>query len=459
MNLVFMDEKLGKDICVVSPTVTERELQVRLSDVGQYSPKRDARNLPASPTASKYAAVPKHLVNNIAPDYYNSTNIDYVMHDGHTSLWCMSAKGNAEGVRWFLDSGANVDSLSKNFETPLHPAVYNGHREVVLELVSRGADVDAVRFGDRTPLSLAIECDKADAGVALLDAGADIEKVTAKSPYPEWVTNYLNVREMEGKLDACKSTPVLEQVPLARLNTFLDELNSWLEENPEDVSSYIQRARVFRRLNRFSEACVDYGCAFNLSNDLDHAMETFDRAIKMNPKNVIAIIERGNLARKSNILPLAIAYYKKACALDPNNVKALIKLGSAYRKAGENDKALDAYNKARGLDPNSIKAQSKGGWVLASLQRWSEASDAYKSVLALDPARKSAHQNYIHLLILLKRWSEAAESCEQACEMFPEDVNLEKFHKKAQKELEKSYQAKAEQNVADQNESVSDNRM
>ena len=319
MNSVFTHVvgDVEKVICVIAPTVSEPELLELLSSVGNFTPA-DALALSALPSASKYDIQHgQQLMDSIIRgdleglrSYFNGNNIDNVLYKGKTPLWYASFYGRADLVRWLLDQGAKVNAMSANFETPLHAAAFNRSSEVVMELVSRGAVVDAVDAKANTPLHNAIQSDRADAGVALMEAGANIVDLNAKLPERQWAVKYDQVLEIEGLLlaafdrgdsfdpdymidtgfefhDKSSTSPrgvtiVGRRVSWARLHELLDDLNGLLEQNPKDITRYIQRGDIFRRFNRLSESLVDYGVALRLSNHPLEALEAFNRAVALN---------------------------------------------------------------------------------------------------------------------------------------------------------------------------------
>lgn len=66
-------------------------------------------------------------------------------------------RGDAQGCRWLIDHGADVNARGHNGFTPLHLAVGRRHREVVELLLGAGALVDAVGSFNWTPFRIARE--------------------------------------------------------------------------------------------------------------------------------------------------------------------------------------------------------------------------------------------------------------------------------------------------------------
>ena len=59
-------------------------------------------------------------------------------------------------MKILIDSGANIDALTKNLGTPLHLSVQKQNIEIVKILIERGANINALTNDLWTPLHLAV---------------------------------------------------------------------------------------------------------------------------------------------------------------------------------------------------------------------------------------------------------------------------------------------------------------
>ncbi len=109
---------------------------------------------------------------------------------------------------------------------------------------------------------------------------------------------------------------------------------------------------------------VDLGLAYWERNDYAHALQAFQRAVKVGPQYADAHNWLGvALAGKAD-LPGAIAEFKQAIALAPKYGRAYTNLGSALAKAGDFDAAVTAFQSALTLEPNSVAAHLNLGMAL-----------------------------------------------------------------------------------------------
>ena len=95
--------------------------------------------------------------------------------DGFQPLGLASFFGHFDVVEYLLQSGAEVNSLSKNSQQvmPLHSSVAGQHLEVSRILLEHGADVNAKQADDFSPLHEAVQNGQVEMVQLLLLHGAD----------------------------------------------------------------------------------------------------------------------------------------------------------------------------------------------------------------------------------------------------------------------------------------------
>ena len=89
-------------------------------------------------------------------------------------LWCASAEGQYDIVKYLVSKNANVNSTTSWNSTPLRIAIENGHYLIVKHLVEFKADIEHTDLNGDTCLMLACYLGEADIVKLLLDAGANI---------------------------------------------------------------------------------------------------------------------------------------------------------------------------------------------------------------------------------------------------------------------------------------------
>ena len=94
------------------------------------------------------------------------------------------------------------------------------------------------------------------------------------------------------------------------------------------------------------------GAAFLRLNRLDRALQAFDRALEIDPKNADALNGKGVVETKQRKYQDAIDLYNKAIVIEPDNAGMYVNLAITYHLLGRKDDAQKAYQKAIVLNPD-----------------------------------------------------------------------------------------------------------
>lgn len=89
----------------------------------------------------------------------DARNVGLHAYDGWTPLHLAAFFGQIDAARLLLDSGADVNAVSRNSlaNTPLHAATAGKHPLVALLLIDRGANGHTTDAGGYTPLQIATQ--------------------------------------------------------------------------------------------------------------------------------------------------------------------------------------------------------------------------------------------------------------------------------------------------------------
>jgi tetratricopeptide (TPR) repeat protein len=114
-------------------------------------------------------------------------------------------------------------------------------------------------------------------------------------------------------------------------------------------------------------------------------------AAKQSPGSAAAWIDLGNALMDVQRYAEAVDAYDKALALDPKNVNVLVDQGTCYRGIGKFEKAVEQYRKALKIDPRFPNAYRNLGVVLTSdLHRNKEGIQAFQKYLEIVPNAQDA---------------------------------------------------------------------
>jgi tetratricopeptide (TPR) repeat protein len=78
----------------------------------------------------------------------------------------------------------------------------------------------------------------------------------------------------------------------------------------------------------------------------DEALADYDRAIGLDPDNILALAARGDTYLKLKQYDEALADYNRAIGLDPGYFWAVRSRGEAYKLTRQYDEALAGFNRA-----------------------------------------------------------------------------------------------------------------
>jgi len=123
-----------------------------------------------------------------------------------------------------------------------------------------------------------------------------------------------------------------------------------------------------------------------LSNEQARNILSLEQEVAVNPTNLNAWTQLGNVYFDTNNFPKAIRAYEKSIELSPNNPNVLTDLGVMYRRNGQLDKALEAFDRAIALSPRHEQARFNKGIVLRyDMNDRDGAVKAWEELLKINP--------------------------------------------------------------------------
>lgn len=132
------------------------------------------------------------------------------------------------------------------------------------------------------------------------------------------------------------------------------------------------------------------------TSDVERAVELLDRAVAVDPENSLAWTARGYaLARLADRPDAAIESFTRALALDPADVTAAKNVGAMYAKQGTVDAAIETWNRIGKTGEDSPDVHYGLGEAFEQMGDMAAAEDHFKRVLAIlgtNPMRNLARQ-------------------------------------------------------------------
>ena len=156
-------------------------------------------------------------------------------------------------------------------------------------------------------------------------------------------------------------------------------------------------------------------------NDNDQAIEYYDKAIELNPKNAVAYYNRGVAYCDKGEHKKAIEDYSKAIELNPYYAKTYYNRGNACFYKGEYDKAIEDYNKAIELNPDDVEAYYNCGVAYYNKGEYEKAIEDYSKAIELNPDEAKAYYNRGVAYYDKGEYEKGIEDYRKAIELKPED--------------------------------------
>lgn len=192
---------------------------------------------------------------------------------------------------------------------------------------------------------------------------------------------------------------------------------------------YHAQAEVFCRLalrDNPSSAEAEYGLGSALlaQKKTSEARECFERAVKLTANYPATLPNAWNnlglISGRAGLNDEAIGYFEKALQLDPDNVIALENLGSAYRGEKRWQEARKTLERAATLDPNSAEANYSLAMVFAQTGQTDQAYQYLQKALSIRPTYPEALNNLGVLYLRTQRPSQAVATFEKCIRVAPD---------------------------------------
>ena len=148
------------------------------------------------------------------------------------------------------------------------------------------------------------------------------------------------------------------------LNNFTTEVKYVASNNANGSVEY--KVLSVEELALFDE-CYKRGLEKEEKEDYQGALQEFNRAVEINPKDANAWMKRGGIREKLEDYHQAMEDYNNAIRLNSGHAKAYYFRGNMRQKLGEYWGAISDYNQAIRLNPNYALAYNNRGRVHANV--------------------------------------------------------------------------------------------
>jgi tetratricopeptide (TPR) repeat protein len=198
--------------------------------------------------------------------------------------------------------------------------------------------------------------------------------------------------------------------------------------NSQDANDNFFKAKT---ISKSKDAIVLYkiGEAYTIvappNRDLKQAVDLLNQAILLDSKNADIYIALGDAqwAADPTNASNAISQYEKALKLNPKNVIAILREGVIYQSAANWDLAKQKYVQASQTDSTFAPAYRQMAELYYASGHYDDAITQYKKYLALNDA-VSARIRYAKFLYLVKKYDESISEIQKVLAKDSSDIVL-----------------------------------
>lgn len=135
---------------------------------------------------------------------------------------------------------------------------------------------------------------------------------------------------------------------------------------------------------QYAEAYHELGYALFKLGKYNESLEASVKATKLRPKNAETYRNLGDTYKALNQIDKACESYTKAKNLAPKHFQTVTKLANCFVQQGDSSAAINTYNDSLKVQPNNAVAHYELGKLYNSLGRSEEAMDEYTKLLTLN---------------------------------------------------------------------------
>ncbi len=232
----------------------------------------------------------------------------------------------------------------------------------------------------------------------------------------------------------------MKLVDLGNAHDAADQLRQLIATNPKNAEAHAGLAIALLALNQVPNALTEAQAGFDIDrhNELvriargmvygkqariQDALDEFHQAIKIDPKDVGAMVALSRYYISIDSLkPAEITLYQ-AQALNDKDVRSFLGLAELYERQHIPDLAIGQYEQAMKLDPNDERVHTSLAGLYLRTRKYNESAKEWLKVIAIDSNYADAYYQVGNLYFLGKQYANAAFYAERYVKLKPSDIN------------------------------------
>lgn len=168
---------------------------------------------------------------------------------------------------------------------------------------------------------------------------------------------------------------------------------------------------------RLTLTAMDYvkqADALYFEGRLDDAVESYERALQIQPDLIPAWLGRAKILRRLKRYDEAISANQKVLQLHPDNPKGWFGLGYTLKDAGRYQEAIEVYEQLHKIQPNNHQGWKHQGYVLTKLGKYDQALHCFEKALELKSSSGSTYYSRAYYYLCLGNIEAAIADLQQA---------------------------------------------
>ena len=260
---------------------------------------------------------------------------------------------------------------------------------------------------------------KAIQGYQKLKVGRISKGLSTSEPPQEHLENLLNLYN-QGQFEKllAKIKPLISLFPnTIQLYNLQGASNARIEKHDAAIESYNQAIKINPK---YADAHMNKGNVLQEKGELDAAIESFNNSLSINPYHSIAHFNMGNALKENGELDAAVESYKKAIKIKPDYAESYFNMGIVQENKGALDAAMESYKQAIRIKPDHAEAYYNMGIALNNKGELDAAIDNYNEAIKIKPEYAEAFNNMGNALKEKGELDAAIDNYEQAIKTKPE---------------------------------------
>ena len=185
---------------------------------------------------------------------------------------------------------------------------------------------------------------------------------------------------------------------LGKNDKCIEVLTEFLKRHPDDVSVLMTRGNVYSLIADYSSAAIDYAAitsfkpklleghlklifTFRISKQYENALNHAELCIKRFARCAELFSTKGVTLMKMNAYEEALDSFNKAIAIDPKHNEALVNRGIVYQALGSPALAVQDYKACIRGDPQNVAALFNSGSLYLTHGQWEFALKTFDSLV------------------------------------------------------------------------------